>query len=60
LRFGIQAAYCVMQVVVSLAEKGDIEALVQYSGAQGTQPDYMYLLQSMMMSNPQASKNLTL
>lgn len=50
-----QASNATQKVVVSLAEKGDIEALVQYSGAQGTQPDYMYLLQSMMMSNPQGA-----
>lgn len=41
-----------VQVVVALAEKGDFEQLMAYSGQSGQAPDFMYLLQSMMMNNP--------
>jgi len=50
-----QACNATQKVIASLAEKGDIEALVQYSGAHGAAPDYMYLLQSMMMNSPQGA-----
>mmetsp|Transcript_40808 Transcript_40808/g.97020 ORF Transcript_40808/g.97020 Transcript_40808/m.97020 type:complete len:1701 (-) Transcript_40808:29-5131(-) len=53
-----QSCNATQKVVGALAEKGDIEALVQYTGAQGNTPDYMYLLQSMMMSNPQGAVGL--
>jgi hypothetical protein len=46
----------VAQVVMCYAEKGDIEKLVQISGTQpGYQPDYMFLLQSLMGTNPEGA-----
>lgn len=38
--------------MASLAEKGDFEQLMAYSAQTGQTPDFMYLLQSMMMNNP--------
>lgn len=43
------------KVVVSLAEKGDFQQLMSYAGASGQAPDFMFLLQSMMMNNPQGA-----
>lgn len=40
------------KVIAVLAEKGDVDALAQYTGQTGQKLDYMYLLQSMMMNNP--------
>ena len=37
------------------AAKGDFENMVTYSTAQGYKPDYMYLMQRMMMDNPEAA-----
>ena len=50
-----QASNASAKVVACMAEKGDIDALVQYSGQQGQAPDYMFLLQSMMMNSPQGA-----
>ena len=41
------------KVVGTLAEKGDFNALMAYTGQTGQKLDYMYLLQSLMMNNPQ-------
>lgn len=41
-----------------LAAKGDFTELMTYSTGQGYKPDYMYLLQRMMMDNPEAAVNL--
>eukprot|EP01025_Chloroclados_australasicus_P037130 TRINITY_DN3781_c1_g3_i1.p1 TRINITY_DN3781_c1_g3~~TRINITY_DN3781_c1_g3_i1.p1 ORF type:complete len:1706 (-),score=246.11 TRINITY_DN3781_c1_g3_i1:418-5535(-) len=47
------------KVVSCYAEKGDIEKLVQFSSTTpGAQPDYLYLLQSLMMSNPEGAVGL--
>ncbi len=43
------------KVVVALAEKGDFQQLMSYAGASGQTPDFMFLLQSMMMNNPQGA-----
>jgi len=43
------------KVVVALAEKGDFQQLMSYAGASGQAPDFMFLLQSMMMNNPQGA-----
>lgn len=40
------------QVIATLAEKGDIQALIAYTNSTGQKLDYMYLLQSLMMNNP--------
>ena len=40
---------------MALASKGDVDALVQYSGQQGYQPDYLFLLQNLLMNNPQGA-----
>ena len=37
------------------AAKGDFENMVTYSTAQGYKPDYLYLMQRMMMDNPEAA-----
>ncbi len=39
-------------MIATLAEKGDIQALIAYTNSTGQKLDYMFLLQSMMMSNP--------
>eukprot|EP00210_Caulerpa_lentillifera_P001245 g1201.t1 len=46
------------KVVAALAEKGDLQELMKYAGATGQTPDFMYLLQSMMMNNPQGAVSL--
>ncbi|GLI67875.1 hypothetical protein VaNZ11_012164 [Volvox africanus] len=40
------------KVIATLAEKGDIQGLVAYTTSTGQKLDYMFLLQSMMMNNP--------
>ncbi|KXZ42859.1 hypothetical protein GPECTOR_114g310 [Gonium pectorale] len=40
------------KVIATLAEKGDIQALIAYTGSTGQKLDYMFLLQSLMMNNP--------
>ena len=37
------------------AAKGDFENMVTYSTAHGYKPDYLYLMQRMMMDNPEAA-----
>ncbi|KAK9805974.1 hypothetical protein WJX73_010066 [Symbiochloris irregularis] len=46
------------KVIEGLAAKGDFAELTKFSAAQGYKPDYMYLLQRMMMDNPEAAVNL--
>lgn len=53
-----QGANSTTKVIESLAAKGDFDALMNYAKSQGYQPDYMYLMQTMMMSNPEAAVNL--
>ena len=53
-----QGANSTTKVIESLAAKGDFDALMNYAKSQGYQPDYMYLMQTMMMSNPDAAVNL--
>lgn len=43
------------KVIVALAEKGDFNALMAYTGQSGQKLDYLYLLQSLMMNNPQGA-----
>lgn len=43
------------KVIGILAEKGDMEALMAYTGQTGQKLDYMFMLQSMMMNNPQGA-----
>uniref|UniRef100_A0A7S0V4E8 Clathrin heavy chain n=1 Tax=Polytomella parva TaxID=51329 RepID=A0A7S0V4E8_9CHLO len=40
------------KVIGALAEKGDIEQLLSFVSRGGQRPDFMFLLQSMMMTNP--------
>jgi hypothetical protein len=40
------------------AAQGDFENMVTYSTANGYKPDYLYLMQRMMMDNPEAAVNL--
>lgn len=40
------------KVIATLAEKGDIQALIAYTGSTGQKLDYMFLLQSLLMNNP--------
>lgn len=40
---------------MALAEKGDFEKLMEYTGQSGQTPDFMFLLQSLMMNNPQGA-----
>ncbi|KAF5839265.1 clathrin heavy chain 2 [Dunaliella salina] len=40
------------KIIGALAEKGDIGALVAFTGQTGQKMDYMFLLQSLMMTNP--------
>ena len=48
------------KALAGMAEKGDIDALVAYSEQSGQKPDYLFLLQSMMMNNPQGAVNLAI
>lgn len=43
------------KIIGTLAEKGDFNALVAYTGQTGQKLDYLYLLQSLMMNNPQGA-----
>mmetsp|Transcript_17321 Transcript_17321/g.52085 ORF Transcript_17321/g.52085 Transcript_17321/m.52085 type:complete len:1674 (-) Transcript_17321:219-5240(-) len=47
-----QSAGATGKVIGILAEKGDVDALVAYTGQTGQKLDYMYMLQSMLMTNP--------
>jgi len=44
--------------VAGLAGKGDFNELMAYSGQAGYKPDYLYLMQRLMMDNPEAAVNL--
>ena len=46
------------QVVEALAAKGDFEQLAAYTRTSGAAPDYMFLLQRLLMDNPEAAVNL--
>ncbi|GAX80055.1 hypothetical protein CEUSTIGMA_g7494.t1 [Chlamydomonas eustigma] len=46
------------KIIGTLAEKGDFNALVAYTGQTGQKLDYMYLLQSLMMNNPAGAVSL--
>jgi clathrin heavy chain len=46
------------KVVEALAAKGDFEQLAQYTRSSGASPDYLFLLQRLMMDNPDAAVNL--
>lgn len=41
-----------------LAGKGDFNELMSYSTQAGYKPDYLYLMQRLMMDNPEAAVNL--
>jgi clathrin heavy chain len=43
---------------VSLAEKGDMGALMAYTGQSGAALNYMQLLQQLMMTNPPGAVSL--
>jgi clathrin heavy chain len=47
-----------VKVVEGYAAQGDFENMVKYSTANGYKPDYLYLMQRMMMDNPEAAVNL--
>ena len=47
---------CVL--IAGLAGKGDFNELMAYSGQAGYKPDYLYLMQRLMMDNPEAAVNL--
>ncbi|KAK9810517.1 hypothetical protein WJX72_012055 [[Myrmecia] bisecta] len=53
-----QKANVPSKVIEGLAAKGDFNELMKYSSSQGHKPDYLYLLQRMMMDNPEAAVNL--
>ena len=44
--------------IAGLAGKGDFNELMTYSGQAGYKPDYLYLMQRLMMDNPEAAVNL--
>ncbi|PSC73488.1 clathrin heavy chain [Micractinium conductrix] len=46
------------KVVEALAAKGDFEQLAQYTRSSGASPDYLFLLQRLMIDNPDAAVNL--
>lgn len=46
------------KVVEVLAAKGDFEQLATYTRSSGAAPDYAFLLQRLMMDNPDAAVNL--
>ncbi|KAI8476142.1 MAG: vesicle coat protein clathrin, heavy chain [Monoraphidium minutum] len=46
------------KVIVSLAEKGDMGALMAYTGQSGGSLNYMQLMQQLMMNNPAGAVSL--
>ncbi|WPT18138.1 Clathrin heavy chain 1 [Picochlorum sp. SENEW3] len=46
------------RIVEVLAAKGDFEQLMTYTRSSGASPDYAFLLQKLMMDNPDAAVNL--
>jgi len=46
------------KVVEALAAKGDFDQLATYTRSSGASPDYTFLLQRLMMDNPDAAVNL--
>lgn len=46
------------KVIVALAEKGDFNALMAYTGQSGTSLNYLQLLQQLMMNNPSGAVSL--
>eukprot|EP00211_Chloroparvula_japonica_P000498 CAMPEP_0119134882 /NCGR_PEP_ID=MMETSP1310-20130426/18147_1 /TAXON_ID=464262 /ORGANISM="Genus nov. species nov., Strain RCC2339" /LENGTH=1640 /DNA_ID=CAMNT_0007125725 /DNA_START=25 /DNA_END=4944 /DNA_ORIENTATION=+ len=48
------------KVVAIFAERGQFEELVKFSSSAGYTPDYMYLMQSLLMSNGQAAAKLAI
>lgn len=46
------------KVAQTMAAKGDFDGLVAYCKQQGYTPDYMRMLQELMLSNPQGAVNL--
>lgn len=51
--------HCPSSVVsAGLAGKGDFNELMTYSASAGYKPDYLYLMQRLMMDNPEAAVNL--
>jgi len=53
-----QKAGSVGQVVVAMAAKGQFDEMVKYAEEQNFTPDYMFMLQSLMMSSPANAVNL--
>eukprot|EP00798_Chlamydomonas_sp_ICE-L_P023296 gene23296-30532_t len=53
-----RACNCSAKVIGALAEKGDFDGLVAYTGQSGQKVDYMFLLQSLMMNNPAGAVSL--
>lgn len=53
-----QASGASGKVVEALAAKGDFDQLATYTRASGAAPDYTFLLQRLMMDNPDAAVNL--
>jgi len=47
-----------VQVIVALAEKGDMSALQAYTGQTGGSLNYLQLLQQLMMNNPSGAVSL--
>lgn len=47
-----------LQVIVALAEKGDMSALQAYTGQTGGTLNYLQLLQQLMMNNPSGAVSL--
>jgi hypothetical protein len=48
----------IRQVIVSLAEKGDMSALMSYTGQSGSALNYIQLLQQLMQNNPSGAVSL--
>ncbi|KFM22783.1 Clathrin heavy chain 1 [Auxenochlorella protothecoides] len=46
------------KVVEALAAKGDFEELGRYAATTGSQPDYLFLLQSLLRDSPEAAVGL--
>ncbi|DBA67143.1 hypothetical protein WJX79_007694 [Trebouxia sp. C0005] len=53
-----RASGATTKVIEGLAGKGDFNELMAYSGQAGYKPDYLYLMQRLMMDNPEAAVNL--
>lgn len=53
-----EKAQATPKVIAAYASIGDLEKVVEYSGRVGYTPDYLYLMQTLLMNNPDGALKL--